>query len=87
MFKKKEPDVLDKKRAQLAFCKEKMNLSVKTITNTIDLLSSTSKEMEVTIAEIEQYEKELSSTKADFYAEKERNDQVIKNFKALLNIE
>lgn len=80
-------NVLERKRTQLLFCKEKMDLSVKTITSTIDLLNSTSKEMETTIAEIEQYEKELSATKADFCAKKERNDKVIKNFKALLNIE
>ena len=87
MFGKKQHDVLEKKKAQLIYCKEKMDLSVKSITSTISLLSSTSKEMEHTIAEIEQYEKELSATKADFYAEKKRNDKVIENFKALLNIE
>lgn len=82
--RKNAHDVLEQKKKKLNTYVEQFDTAVSIITNTIDVLTSTSSNIEQTIVEIDEYQNELNNTTKDLRAAKEKNDKVIKNFKALL---
>lgn len=85
MFRKrKAQDMLEQKKKLLNTYTAQFNTAVSAVTGIIDTLTQTSSNIEQTIAEINEYQKELDTTTAELHETKDKNDKVIKNFRALL---
>lgn len=79
-----EIDVLQKKKDELAQFVERYNSAVAVVTGTVSNLESINASIDEKIKEIEEYQEELVKTKNDLGDTKMKNEQVIKNFKALV---
>ena len=83
----KAKDILSSKRRKLASCQGAFDLAVTTINQMISNLDLINHEIAENVAEIENYQRDLDVTKDDLNETKRRNEQVIRNFQALLNVE
>ena len=83
----KKNDILGAKRQKLANCHETFDAAVITINQMIARLKFLNDEITENVEEIENYQRDLDTTKADLNDTKRRNEQVIRNFQALLNVE
>ena len=79
-----EIDVLQKKKDELAQFVERYNSAVAVVTGTVSNLESIHASIDEKIKEIEEYQEELVKTKNGLGDTKMKNEQVIKNFKALV---
>lgn len=79
-----EIDVLQKKKDELAQFVERYNSAVAVVTGTVSNLESINASIDEKIKEIEEYQEELVKTKNGLGDTKIKNEQVIKNFKALV---
>ena len=79
-------DVLAQKRNRLNSYVAQFDKAVSLITDTIDNLGVINGNINNTIQEIDEYQQELAATRTGLAEAKERNDKVIANFQALLNI-
>lgn len=79
-----EIDVLQKKKDELAQFIERYNSAVAVVTGTVSNLESINASIDEKIKEIEEYQEELVKTKNGLGDTKMKNEQVIKNFKALV---
>lgn len=79
-----EIDVLQKKKDELAQFVERCNSAVAVVTGTVSNLESINASIDEKIKEIEEYQEELVKTKNGLGDTKMKNEQVIKNFKALV---
>lgn len=79
-----EIDVLQKKKDELAQFVERYNSAVAVVTGTVSNLESINASIDEKIKEIEEYQEELLKTKNGLGDTKMKNEQVIKNFKALV---
>lgn len=79
-----EIDVLQKKKDELAQFVERYNSAVAVVTGTVSNLESINTSIDEKIKEIEEYQEELVKTKNGLGDTKMKNEQVIKNFKALV---
>ncbi|RGH18384.1 hypothetical protein DWV75_04060 [Ruminococcus sp. AF12-5] len=79
-----EIDVLQKKKDELAQFVERYNSAVAVVTGTVSNLESINASIDEKIKEIEEYQEELVKTKNGLGDTKMKNEQVIKNFKALV---
>lgn len=79
-----EIDVLQKKKDELAQFVERYNSAVAVVTGTVSNLESINVSIDEKIKEIEEYQEELVKTKNGLGDTKMKNEQVIKNFKALV---
>lgn len=79
-----EIDVLQKKKDELAQFVERYNSAVAVVTGTVSNLESINASIDEKIKEIEEYQEELVKTKNGLGDTKVKNEQVIKNFKALV---
>lgn len=79
-----EIDVLQKKKGELAQFVERYNSAVAVVTGTVSNLESINASIDEKIKEIEEYQEELVKTKNGLGDTKMKNEQVIKNFKALV---
>lgn len=79
-----EIDVLQKKKDELAQFVERYNSAVALVTGTVSNLESINASIDEKIKEIEEYQEELVKTKNGLGDTKMKNEQVIKNFKALV---
>ena len=79
-----EIDVLQKKKDELAQFVERYNSAVAVVTGTVSNLESINASIDEKIKEIEEYQEELVKTKNGLVDTKMKNEQVIKNFKALV---
>ena len=85
MFKcRRAQDMLEQKKKSLNIYTAQFNTAVSAVTGIIDTLTQTSSNIEQTIAEINEYQKELDATTKGLRETKDKNDKVIKNFRALL---
>lgn len=87
IFQKSIPvsmDVLEEKKKTLAEYMDEFNCAVSIVTGTIDNLNQLGEDIDRTIQEIQDYQKNLEETKAGLEEAKQKNSRVIKNFKALL---
>ena len=85
MFKhRKAQDMLEQKKKSLNTYTAQFNIAVSAVTGIIDTLTQTSSNIEQTIAEINEHQKELDTTTKGLRETKDKNDKVIKNFRALL---
>lgn len=79
-----EIDVLQKKKDELAQFVERYNSAVAVVTGTVSNLEFINASIDEKIKEIEEYQEELVKTKNGLGDTKMKNEQVIKNFKALV---
>lgn len=79
-----EIDVLQKKKDELAQFVERYNSAAAVVTGTVSNLESINASIDEKIKEIEEYQEELVKTKNGLGDTKMKNEQVIKNFKALV---
>ena len=86
MFTKKK-DILMVKKMKLTDCQGAFDAAVSIVNSTIATLKMLNDEISDNVAEIEDYQHELEVTKADLNESKRRNEQVIRNFQALLSVE
>lgn len=86
MFAKKK-DILMVKKRKLTDCQGAFDAAVSIVNSTIATLKMLNDEISDNVAEIEDYQHELEVTKADLNESKRRNEQVIRNFQALLSVE
>lgn len=80
-------DVLEQKRKALASYTSQFDKAVSLVTSTIDSLSALDANIQRTIGEIDDYQKELDATKDGLVAAQGKNQRVIDNFKSLLAVE
>lgn len=83
---KTDTDVLAQKKGRLDSYNAQFDKAVSLITGTIANLGIISKNIADTIQEIDDYQRELTETKDGLIVAREKNDQVIANFQALLNV-
>lgn len=79
-------DVLAQKKSRLDSYNAQFDKAVSLITGTIDNLGVISKNISDTIQEIDDYQRELAETKDGLTVAREKNERVIANFQALLNV-
>ena len=79
-------DVLAQKKSRLDSYNAQFDKAVSLITDTIDNLGVISKNISDTIQEIDDYQRELAETKDGLTVAREKNERVIVNFQALLNV-
>ena len=79
-------DVLAQKKSRLDSYNAQFDKAVSLITDTIDNLGVISKNISDTIQEIDDYQRELAETKDGLTVAREKNELVIANFQALLNV-
>lgn len=80
-------DVLEQKRKALASYTSQFDKAVSLVTSTIDSLNALDANIQKTIGEIDDYQKELDATKDGLVAAQSKNQRVIDNFKSLLAVE
>lgn len=85
--KKKKEDILSKKIAELETCRKMFDNAVNVVNTTVNSLEKISENIDVKIKEIDEYQEELAKTREGLSSEKEKTEQVVKNFKALLCVE
>ena len=79
-------DVLAQKKSRPDSYNAQFDKAVSLITDTIDNLGVISKNISDTIQEIDDYQRELAETKDGLTVAREKNERVIANFQALLNV-
>ena len=79
-------DILSQKQNRPAAYNRQFDEAVSLVTNTIDNLGSISHNIAQTMQEIEDYERELATTKEGLAEAKAKNDRVIANFQSLLAV-
>lgn len=87
MRKTKNLDVLQMKKAELEAYNTQFENAVSIVTNAVRNLSRINDGIIEKIKEIDEYQDELSKTRTGLHKTKEKNEQVMKNFNALLGIE
>ena len=85
--KKKKEDILSKKIAELETCRKMFDNAVNVVNTTVNSLEKISENIDVKIKEIDEYQEELAKTREGLSSEREKTEQVVKNFKALLCVE
>lgn len=85
--KRKAQDMLELKKKNLNTYATQFDNAVSAVTGIIDTLTTASSNIDKTIAEIDDYQKELSETAQGLRNTKAKNDRVVQNFKALLAVE
>lgn len=80
-------DILAQKKNRLNQFNAQFDRAVSLVTNTIDELGKISQNISETMGEIDEYERELATTKSGLAEAKAKNDKVISNFKSLLAVE
>lgn len=83
---KKTNDVLKQKRKELADCQNQVNNAISLVTNTVKSLNQINESIEAKVKEIEEYQSELDLTRNGLKDTKDKNERIIKNFNALLEI-
>lgn len=87
LFKRKKLDMLEQKKKSLNTYIKQFDIAVSVVTTLIDTLTEANSNIDSTIADITDYQKELENTAEGLRSAKLKNEKVIHNFGALLNIE
>lgn len=77
-------DTLAQKEARLAILNEESDAALQLVRNTIDGLQAVDQEICTTISEIEDMQERMSRTKAGLESRRNKNQQIMHNFKSLL---
>lgn len=96
MFNKKMPvslpvpithDILLEKQGEAERLSRQANEAVDLVTRTISNLEDINRQLDSGMAEIDAYTKELSTTRAGLYDQRNKNATIISNFSKLLGVE
>lgn len=83
---KKNTDVLAQKQAELNTYIDKANAAISLVTNTVASLGAINEGIDAKIREIDEYQAGLAATKSGLTDTKTKNERIIKNLNALLNV-
>lgn len=83
----KKVDVLAQKQAELNTYMGQANAAISLVTNTVSNLSAINEKIDAKIREIDEYQAGLAATKTGLTDARTKNERIIKNFNALLNVE
>ena len=84
---KKNKDILQQKRNKLSLYTAQFDAAISLITNTIDSLEEVNHKITSTIQDIDGYKEELATTRVSLDTARTKNERVISNFSALLNVD
>ena len=85
LFKKKKmQDILEQKEAKLAVLNQKSTDAVRLVRATMDGLEVVDQEIATTISEIDEIQSRMSNARAGLEARRNKNQQIMHNFKSLL---
>lgn len=82
----KTKDILQQKQKELFNCQNQFNTAVSIVTSTVQKLSRINEQIETKVKEIDEYQSQLEHTKVDLVDTRNKNERIIKNFNALLDI-
>lgn len=84
LFKQKMQDILAEKEAKLVVLNQKSDSAVQLVRSTIDGLAVIDEQISTTIAEIDDIQHRISTTKCGLEERRRKNQQIMHNFKSLL---
>lgn len=87
LAKKKIKDILQQKQEELNSLQEVASSAFSLVTTTVNRLSQINSEIDAKVADIEDYQKQFEATKSGFMETKTKNEKIIKNFNALINVD
>lgn len=82
----KTKDVLQQKQKKLVDCKTQFDAATSVVTSAVKNINTINAEIQTTIQEIEEYQSQLDETKAGLKDTQKKNERIIKNFNALLDV-
>lgn len=82
----KTKDVLQQKQKELANCQKQFGAAISIVTQTVHNLSQINEQIQTRVQEIEEYQSQLDNTKAGLKDTQNKNERIIKNFNALLDV-
>lgn len=83
----KKVDVLAKKQAELNTYVGQANAAISLVTSTVASLGAINENIDAKIREIDEHQAGLAATKSGLTDAKTKNERIIKNFNALLDVE
>lgn len=83
----KNADVLAQKQAELNTYVGQANAAISLVTSTVASLDAINENIDAKIREIDEYQAGLAATKSGLTDAKTKNERIIKNFNALLDVE
>lgn len=85
--RKRKLDMLEQKRKSLNTYVKQFDIAVSAVTTLLNTLTEANEGIDDTVAEITAYQRELEDTATGLLNAKAKNEKVIKNFSALLDVE
>ena len=80
----KTKDVLQQKQKELADCQKQFGAAISIVT--VQNLTHINEEIQTKVQEIEEYQSQLNATKTGLKDTQKKNERIIKNFNALLDV-
>jgi FtsZ-binding cell division protein ZapB len=87
MSRKKQQDILARKRAEAEMYTRRYDNTVTFVSRAVDDLVEYNDGITKAMQEIDQYQEDLEKTKEEFAKQKDANERTIRNFKALIGME
>lgn len=82
----KTKDVLQQKQKELADCQKQFSAAISIVTSMVQKLTHINEEIQAKVQEIEEYQSQLNTTKVGLEDTQKKNERIIKNFNALINV-
>lgn len=82
----KTKDVLQQKQKKLVDRKTQFDAAISVVTSAVKNINTINAEIQTTIQEIEEYQSQLDETKDGLKDTQKKNERIIKNFNALLDV-
>lgn len=83
----KRKDILAKKQEELAGVVAMFETAVSVVSGVVKNLSDLNTQIDTEIQEIDEYQKELSSTRDSLASARSKNERIMQNFNSLLSTE
>lgn len=83
----KKVDMLQQKQNELNTYVGRANATISIVTDTVAILAAINENIDDKIREIDEYQAGLDATKSGLTDARTKNERIIKNFNALLNVE
>lgn len=82
----KTKDFLQQKKKKLMDCQTQFNAAVPIVTSAVESLNTINADIQTTVQEIEEHQSQLDETKAGLKDTQKKNERIIKNLSALLDV-
>ncbi|MBQ6863269.1 MAG: hypothetical protein IJO14_03410 [Clostridia bacterium] len=83
----KRKDILAKKQEELAGVVAMFETAVSVVSGVVKNLSDLNTQIDTEIQEIDEYQRELSSTRDSLASARSKNERIMQNFSSLLSVE